>query len=406
MEPKLTEIKVLRDPVYNYVVVEDALIWNLIDTVEFQRLRRIHQLGGSFIVYHSAEHSRFAHSLGVYELARRTINEVVGLKDILSDYEQIAVKCAALLHDVGHGPFSHAFESVTGVSHEDFSQRIILEQTEINRLLNDYHPQLAQTVADIIAHRHSRSLLTQIISSQVDVDRMDYLLRDSYFTGVSYGSFDLGRILRTMRIKDDKLVFKASGIHALEDYFMARYQMYWQVYYHPVSRSFEMMLVKWFSALCNYFKDYELEANKLAPLLKPFVSNKEVSIKEYLMLDEQSVIHYFKVMANDCSYSILKDLSNRLLNRKLFENIAYSSNSYNEILKQVQANGFDCDYYVGLDQFSQRPYIPYNDENEQDAVWIDDGVKLIELSKASEIVKSVSKAKLKEDKQIFFVKER
>ncbi len=403
MKPKLNETKVLRDPVHNYVVIEDLLIWKLIDTVEFQRLRRIHQLGGSFIVYHSAEHSRFSHSLGVYELARKTINEVIGLKEVLSDYEQMAVKCAALLHDVGHGPFSHAFESVTEISHEEYSKNIILGNSEINRLLSQYHPQLALDVANIIAHKHKRLLLTQIISSQVDVDRMDYLLRDSYFTGVSYGSFDLGRILRTMRLKDDKLVFKASGIHALEDYFMARYQMYWQVYYHPVSRSFEMMLVKWFRAVYYYFKEYKDEALSLVPLLAPFVLEKFVDIEKYLLLDEQSIIHYFKILSQFSSYNILKDLSYRLLNRKLFEHIPYSYDNYQRILKKIDELGFDKEFYVGLDQLSQRPYIPYNNENEMNVVWIDDGYNLIELSKASEIVKSVSKAKLKADKQIFFV---
>ena len=223
------ELKVMRDPVHGYIHVRYQVIWDLINAPEFQRLRRIHQLGGTFQVYHGAEHSRFSHSVGVYEVARLMLEWVEGLQT-LSEFEQVAVLCAALLHDIGHGPYSHSFESVSLTNHEEFTDRIILEDTHIHRILKEADPKLPNFVADIIAHRSENKLLTQMISSQLDADRMDYLLRDSYFTGVSYGEFDLYRILRTLRVVDGKLAVKESGIHAVEDYIMARYQMYWQVY--------------------------------------------------------------------------------------------------------------------------------------------------------------------------------
>ena len=136
MFAKTNEVKVMRDPVHGYIHVEYQVIWDCINAREFQRLRRIHQLGGTYMVYHTAEHSRFAHSLGVYEITRRMVNEVSGLKE-LSEEDKVTVMCAALLHDVGHGPFSHAFEAITPTSHETYTRRIILEDTQIHRILSN-----------------------------------------------------------------------------------------------------------------------------------------------------------------------------------------------------------------------------------------------------------------------------
>ncbi len=199
---KLSEIKVLRDPIHGYINIEYEVIWKCIDAKEFQRLRRIHQLGGNFQVYPSAEHSRFSHSLGVYEIVRRMLNEVKSLKEELSEYEKVSVMLAGLLHDVGHGPFSHAFEHVTEFNHEEYTAKIILENTQINQILNEVNPKLAQDVVNIIEHKHENDILNQIVSAQLDADRMDYLLRDSYFSATSYGQFDLERILRTLRVKN------------------------------------------------------------------------------------------------------------------------------------------------------------------------------------------------------------
>lgn len=213
MFEKTGEKKVMRDPIHGYIHVEDKIIWDCINAKEMQRLRRIHQLGGDFQIYHTAEHSRFSHSLGVYEIVRRMVNEIEELRVRLSDYEKLTVMAAGLLHDIGHGPFSHAFESVSLLSHEEYTCKIITENSEIHRILERCDVSLSKDVVDIIKGRHRNELLNQIVSGQLDADRMDYLLRDAYFTGTSYGNFDLERIIRTMRIVDERITVKESGIH-------------------------------------------------------------------------------------------------------------------------------------------------------------------------------------------------
>lgn len=238
---RLFDTKVFRDVVHDYIRVEYMPIWKLINTKEFQRLRRIKQLGGTSMVFPSAEHSRFVHSLGVYEITRQ-MTELDQVKNHLTDYERLTVLCAALLHDLGHGPFSHSFEGIFHYNHEEMTTALIRGHTEVHEVLSQVDPHLPEDVARIIEKKADKPMLVQMISSQVDADRMDYLLRDSYNCGVTYGQFDLSRILRTMRIVDNRIVFKSSGVQAIEDYILARYYMYWQVYYHPVSRSYEQVL--------------------------------------------------------------------------------------------------------------------------------------------------------------------
>ena len=397
-----SEHKVLRDPVHGYINVYYQVIWDLIATKEFQRLRRIHQLGGTSFVYHTAEHSRFGHSLGVYEIVRLMIENVKHLKDSLTEFEQVALLCAGLLHDLGHGPFSHSFETITNINHETITDRIILEDTEINRVLKSAHPKLPKVVADIIAHRHERKLLTQMISSQMDADRMDYLLRDSYFTGVSYGEFDLFRILRTIRIVDDAIVMKESGIHAVEDYIMARYQMYWQVYLHPVSRSYESIL----SSIFKRMGEVEPVHLKGAEDLLPFLSKSEFTLEQFINLDESTVLVAFSKLTKSTD-PILRDLSRRILERDLFEYENLGKNTdIDKIKKRVIEAGYDPSYYVVKDYMSQILYKPYEAyENAGLSVLKDDG-EVVELSHASNVVRGFVQGKKKEDRKIFFPKIR
>lgn len=398
---KLTsEHKVLRDPVHGYINVYYQVVWDLIATREFQRLRRIHQLGGTSFVYHTAEHSRFGHSLGVYEIVRLMIENVKHLKASLTEFEQVALLCSGLLHDLGHGPFSHAFESITNINHEVITDRIILEDTNVNRVLKSAHPDLPQVVADIIAHRHERKLLTQMISSQMDADRMDYLLRDSYFTGVSYGEFDLFRILRTIRIVDDAIVMKESGIHAVEDYIMARYQMYWQVYLHPVSRSYESIL----SSVFKRMREVPEDMLKGAEDLVPFLSESEFTIDEFINLDESTVMVAFSKLSKSKD-PVLSDLSQRILNRDLFQYVNLDRKTDVQSIKtRVKNAGFDPDYYVVKDYMSQILYKPYEaQENAGLSVLKDDG-EVVELSHASNVVRGFVQGEEKEDRKIFFPK--
>ncbi|MBQ1469126.1 MAG: HD domain-containing protein, partial [Solobacterium sp.] len=215
---KTSEQKVLRDPVHGYIHVDYEVVWDCINSRWFQRLRRIRQLGGAYTVYHTADHTRFAHSLGVYEIVRRMVTEVPDLCVALDEKEKVTVMLAALLHDIGHGPYSHAFEAISRISHEFYTVKIIEEDPEISGILNRCEEGLAKDVADVLRNQYKNPLLSQLISAQLDADRMDYLLRDAYFTGTAYGEFDLERILRTMRVSQGYIVVKESGVYAVENY--------------------------------------------------------------------------------------------------------------------------------------------------------------------------------------------
>ena len=401
---KTNEQKVMRDPVHGYIHVEYQVIWDLINAREFQRLRRIHQLGGTYQVYHTAEHSRFAHSLGVYELVRLMIESIEDLKGILSEFEQVALMCAGLLHDIGHGPYSHAFEAVTNVSHESFTSRIILEDSDVHKTLMSCHPELAQMVSDIIAHKCDRPLLTQIISSQLDADRMDYLLRDSYFTGVSYGEFDLHRILRTIKVVDDRLVIKTSGIHAVEDYIMARYQMYWQVYLHPTSRSFEMILLSLFKRM-RALADTDISLLDEVAFFKPFLTGEPITLQAHFELDE-AACNYGFVRLMQSKDPILKDLSTRLLNRNLFQYMDLVDQAQMiELENEIASAGYDPEYYCVQDYMTQVLYSPYEELGGMGIDVLSTDGKTMELSAASTIVRGFVLGEHKEDRKIFFPRE-
>lgn len=264
---EMNEKRVLRDAIHDYIHVDHLVIWHLINSQEMQRLRRVKQLGGTYQVFQSAEHSRFVHSLGVYQVVRRML-ETECLDNELNDYDKLCVMCAGLLHDIGHGPFSHSFEGVFKEDHENITVRMILEDSEVHNILITVHEDLPTDIAAIIQHTHKNQILIQMVSSQLDADRMDYLLRDSYMTGTTYGQFDMSRILRTMRICDGKIVYKESGVQAIENYILARYHMYWQVYYHPTARSYEHLLQSVFQRVKDLFSEgysYKTDLKYLLP---------------------------------------------------------------------------------------------------------------------------------------------
>ena len=349
---RLDETKVLKDPVHSYIHIHYEVIWNCLDSKEFQRLRRIRQLGGDFQVYPTAEHSRFSHSLGVYEIVRRMVTEVKTLCAELTEYEKVCVMLAGLLHDVGHGPFSHAFEHVTNHSHEEYTAKIILGNTELNSILRAVSKKMPEDIVSIIQHTHENDILNQIVSGQLDADRMDYLLRDSYFTATSYGQFDLERILRTMRVRKTSegrkvIVVKHTGIHSVEDYIMARYQMYWQVYYHPVARSYEAVFIQLFNRLKDIFKDNKDYFEDMKVLI-PFLEKAEVSEEEYFRLDENSLL-YCCALIQDKGDVIAADLAKRLQNRKLFEYVDYNEENLAQIQNMLRENGYDEQYYLRIE---------------------------------------------------------
>ena len=399
---KLSETKVLKDPVHSYIHINYEVVWNCLDSKEFQRLRRIRQLGGDFQVYPTAEHSRFSHSLGVYEIVRRMVTEIKSLSVELSEYDKICVMLAGLLHDVGHGPFSHAFEHVTNHSHEDYTAKIILGETELNQVLTEVSPRLPEDIVSIIEHNHPNDILNQIISGQLDADRMDYLLRDSYFSATSYGQFDLERILRTMRVRkidENKkaLVVKYTGIHSVEDYIMARYQMYWQVYYHPVARSYEAVFIQLFNRLKDIFKDNKEYFSDMKVLI-PFLEKNVVSVEEYFKLDENSLL-YCCSLIQDKDDEIAVDLARRLQNRRLFEYVDYSEENLAQIKNMLKEQNLDEKYYLRVENVEASVYRPYKGRK----ILIEqlDG-KIVALEKASTIVESVTKGETKREGTIFY----
>lgn len=406
---KLAEEKVFKDPIHQYIRVKEKLYWDLINTKEFQRLRRIKQLGVTSMTFHGAEHTRFGHSLGVYEITRRMLDDNLYRRKVIDADERAVALCAALLHDVGHGPFSHMFEKIFDSDHEHFTQQIILGDTEIHQVLLQVDANFPQQVADVISHEYENKLIVDLISSQIDADRMDYLQRDAYYTGVNYGQFDMERILRLMREKDGRLVIKESGIHDIEDYILGRYQMFWQVYYHGVSRGVEALITKLFQRAKElYHHDYQFSIKP--DYLIPFFKN-EVTLADYLALDEVVMQYYFMIWQNE-SDTILSDLSRRYLTRQLFKFKTYQTKSERQtlalpddsIVQQLTALflqvGIDPKYYLAIDSVENFAYRALTDSNIR-ILMRDDHI--IELSEVSAIIHGIVNQSA-QDGKIFYPK--
>ncbi|SIS41015.1 HD domain-containing protein [Salimicrobium flavidum] len=403
-DEKLEEEKVFKDPVHRYIHVRDRVIWDLIGTREFQRLRRVKQLGTTYLTFHGAEHSRFSHSLGVYEIIRRILENFHD-RDNWNEEERLLCLCAALLHDLGHGPFSHSFEKVFKLDHEDYTQAILLGDTEVNRVLSQVEPGFPKKVADVINKTYSDKLVISLISSQIDADRMDYLQRDAYFTGVSYGHFDMERILRVMRPMEDQVVIKESGMHAVEDYIMSRYQMYWQIYFHPVTRSAEVILSKILHRAKELYEDgYKFE---LKPLHFLSFFEEAPSLEEYLGLDENVVMYYFQMWMREKD-PVLSDLCERFVNRRLFKYIEFNPNlqmkEWRELYDLFEEADINPRYYLEVDSSSDLPYDFYRPGEEGERLPIhllQPNGALKELSRLSEIVESIS-GKKRTDHKLYF----
>jgi uncharacterized protein len=402
---KLSEEKVFKDPVHRYIHVSDRVIWDLIGTKEFQRLRRIRQLGTTYFTFHGAEHSRFNHSLGVYEIVRRILDDVFEDRPEWNRDERLLSLCAALLHDLGHGPFSHSFEKVFTLDHEEFTQQIIVGKTEINEVLSRVGPEFPKKVAEVIAKTYENKLVVSLISSQLDADRMDYLLRDAYFTGVSYGHFDMERLLRVMRPREDQVVFKYSGMHAVEDYIMSRYQMYWQVYFHPVTRSSEVVLTKILHRAKALHEDYY--SFKQHPIHFYSLFEDEMTLEDYLKLDESVILYYFQMWQEEDD-PILKDLCTRFMNRNLFKYVEFDPAKQFKVHSQLEKlftqAGIDPNYYLVVDSSSDLPYDFYRPGEEEERLPIHllmSNGELRELSRESDIVDAIS-GKRRTDHKLYF----
>lgn len=341
-------MNILKDPVHDEILVDNPWIWKLVNTRAVQRLRRIRQLGTSYLTFHGAEHSRFTHSLGAYETMRKA------LEHLQTEYnwpgsqrERLLALAAALLHDVGHGPFSHTFEAIYGVHHEHWTSRILLEDEELRALLDEVDEDFAEDLVSVFDNGAHNTIVKQLISSQLDVDRMDYLLRDAMMTGVSYGRFELARLIRSLALHDGQVVLKASGLHTAEQYIFARYFMYTQVYLHPVTVGSDALVGR----ILQRAKDLlQQGANLQTPvsLHKLFTATDQVEIEHYLAVDESTLMYAFQTWAF-ADDDIIQDLSRRFLNRQLFGVVVREEPTVEEwgyLRTSVRAAGFNPDYYL------------------------------------------------------------
>lgn len=390
----LGEEKVFKDPVHNYIHVQDRLIWTLINTPEFQRLRRIRQLGTSYLTFHGAEHSRFSHSLGVYEITRRIISQFErgGYEDWPRD-ESLVALCAALLHDLGHGPFSHSIEEAFDMDHEEWTCRILLGDTEVNRVLEEAESGLAERVASVIRKDYEKPIVVNLVSSPLDADRMDYLLRDAYFTGVNYGTIDVDRILRMLRPHNGRVVVKESGMHAIEDYLMARYQMYWQVYFHPVTRSSDIVLRQIFRRAKELF-DQGFEF-KFLPYPLPALFEGNIQVHDYLLLDEALVQTAFMQWTRE-EDEILADVCHRFMQRRLYKYVEtdlIDLETIDSIRNEFARVGLHPEYDLEIDFPTDLPYDvfrPGDPKKEKQILLLDRQNRIQEISEVSDIVRSIS----------------
>lgn len=377
----------------------------LIDAPEFQRLRRIKQLGLALYTYQGAEHSRFTHSLGVLHLMTRVLDRL-GEHYRIDEADRAAARAAALLHDVGHGSFSHVMEKVLGFHHEAWTVRAVLsEETEIGSVLASYSKELPESVAAIIEGRFQPAALAQLVSSQLDVDRMDYLLRDSLMTGAKYGIYDLEWIINALQIDEegDRIFVAARGLYAVEEYLQARYYMFRQVYFHRTLRSAEAVLRSVLRRALAL-----LEAGRevwCAPgtAFEKVLRREPLTLKEHLEMDDSDVLFHVKQWQSSRD-EILSDLSRRFIGRRLFKAIDMDMPEREregflaEARRAVERAGFAPEYYFIEDHAGDVPY--YNYYTAQGAaepkarIYVEDGYarpRIREISEVSEAVRGLQR---------------
>jgi len=366
MSATLKSHKILNDPVYGFINIPSELIFSIIDHPYFQRLRRIRQLGLTDFVYPGALHTRFHHAIGAMHLMSITLDNLRHKGTDISEEEYEAALIAILLHDIGHGPFSHALEYslLKDIPHEALSLLII---DELNQ---QFHGQL-DLALKIFKNNYERKFFHQLVSSQLDIDRLDYLQRDCYFTGVSEGTIGADRIIKMMDIKDDQLVVEEKAIYSIENFLSARRLMYWQVYLHKTTVSAEKMLIN----LVLRAKEVQQRRGNLKGTdellhfmendysLKDFEQSKDL-LNTFLNLDDFDIWGAVKHWKNEEDY-ILRNISNMFLRRKLFKinlrNEEFSGDDIieakNKALKKLKVPEEDLNYFFAHGSISNYAYL-------------------------------------------------
>lgn len=394
----MSDRKIINDPVFGFINIPKGLLYDIIQHPLLQRLTRIKQLGLSSVVYPGAQHTRFQHSLGAFYLTSEAITQLTAKGNFIFDSEAEAVQAAILMHDIGHGPFSHVLENtlVNGVSHEDIS---LLLMEEINK---DVKGQLNLAI-QIFKDQYPKKFLHQLISSQLDMDRLDYLRRDSFYTGVTEGNIGSARIIKMLNVKDDHLVIESKGIYSIENFLMSRRLMYWQVYLHKTAVAGEKMLI---SALLRA-KELASKGAELfcSPALrfflyhhideKEFYNNPEC-LANYVQLDDNDIWTALKVWSQHPD-PVLSTLSAGMINRKLFKVEVTSTPIHKErkeeilrhISEQLRISLKDARYFFSISSIEKDMYskeddsieILYNDGTTKEIAEASDMLNISVLSK-------------------------
>ncbi len=381
--------KIINDTIYGFIYLEDSLINELINHKYFQRLRRITQLGLANLIYPGSNHTRFQHALGSMFLMQKTIEYLKRKKIKISAKESLALKIAILLHDIGHGPFSHALEKtiVKNISHEKIS---LLYMEKLNQIFN----KKLNLAINIFSNNYSKKYFYHLVSSQVDMDRLDYLKRDSFYTGVNEGNIGVERIINMMNVVDDKLVIEEKGINSIEKFLFARRLMYWQVYLHKTVISAEHILIN----ILRRAK--KLVQNSIpiysTPSLLPFLKNNytytdfknnDNLLEKFSELDDYEIYTCIKQWRNEKD-KVLSNLSNMIINRNLLkikiQDQKFSSKKIDEInyllQKKFSLSKEEASYFVFTKKISHNAY---NIDEEKINILLNNN-KIVDLTKVSD----------------------
>lgn len=308
--------KIINDPIYGFITINHPLLFFIIDHPWYQRLRRIYQMALAQLVYPGAVHTRLHHSLGAYHLICLALTELKNKNIEITHEEELAVKCAILLHDIGHGPFSHALENVLipNTHHEEIGLRIMHE-------LNKQSGGKLDMAISVFTNQYPKKFLHQLISGQLDVDRMDYLTRDSFYSGVSEGVIGYDRILKMLTVHDGQLMVEEKGLYSVEKFLVARRLMYWQVYLHKTVLSAEKMIVKIIERAREIYASSanSLQLNSaLDYFFESYAAMNEEALQKFCLLDDVDILAAVKQWSNHTDI-VLSTLCNSLLNRKLYK---------------------------------------------------------------------------------------
>lgn len=378
--------KIVNDPVYGFINIPSGVIFKLIEHPYFQRLRRIKQLGLSYLVYPGAVHTRFQHAIGSMHLINLAIDVIRSKGHEISEKEAEAARIAILLHDIGHGPFSHALENsiISDLHHEKLS---LWFMEELNKELNGE----LDLAIQIFKNEFHKKFLHQLVSGQLDMDRLDYLRRDSFFSGVTEGVVGSERIIKMLEVVDDNLVVEAKGIYSVEKFLIARRLMYWQVYLHKTVLVGELLLVNFLKRLKSLYNQNKISTgNKYLDFLfnEENLKDKELVIRNFSMLDDFDIVSLLKqnLESND---KVLAELSNSLLNRQypriILSKDIFDTEYINDLKQKFLVNyNFseeEMEYFVYIGEISNNVY-SYEDER----INILYGDKLIDIAEASDIL--------------------